>query len=316
MTTDLPRPWRWRRPTLDDADAIYGLVAAHTSSLLGFADVTLDDVRDELGEPGFDPAADGWLVHADGRVAGHGWAYGKGDSGNVDVDVIAAADAVAEWLWRRVLRRAVEMGAKAGHDEVTVDVGIHQADAIQQAAPHHSVSSRRPRSIECVSTSSSHRSNRRFPLMWSYESGRATRRCVAMPTACPPGRSWIISVSSRSRSTSGTRASSRRPPTTGRSSGSPTWMVCRWRWCAVGPVRQRRGPRVHRNRCRARPGPRPRPCQAAAPPGVGRRLPSWPPGSILHVDTNNATPALDLYLGVGMRPVLALDVWRARLPTT
>ena len=33
-------------------------------------------------------------------------------------------------------------------------------------------------------------------------------------------------------------------------------------------------------------------------------------GTILHVDTNNPTPALGLYLSVGMRPVLVIDVWR------
>jgi ribosomal protein S18 acetylase RimI-like enzyme len=33
-------------------------------------------------------------------------------------------------------------------------------------------------------------------------------------------------------------------------------------------------------------------------------------GTILHVDTNNTTPALGLYESVGMRPSLVLDVWR------
>src|SRR5690606_37649566 len=33
-------------------------------------------------------------------------------------------------------------------------------------------------------------------------------------------------------------------------------------------------------------------------------------GTILHVDTNNPTPALDLYLGLGMLPVLVIDAWR------
>ena len=37
-------------------------------------------------------------------------------------------------------------------------------------------------------------------------------------------------------------------------------------------------------------------------------------GTLLHVDTNNATPALDLYLGLGMRPVLVIDVWRRTVP--
>lgn len=36
-------------------------------------------------------------------------------------------------------------------------------------------------------------------------------------------------------------------------------------------------------------------------------------GTILHVDTNNPTPALGLYESVGMRPVLVIDVWRRSL---
>jgi ribosomal protein S18 acetylase RimI-like enzyme len=39
-------------------------------------------------------------------------------------------------------------------------------------------------------------------------------------------------------------------------------------------------------------------------------------GTILHVDTNNPTPALGLYERVGMRPVLVIDVWRRLVPTT
>ncbi|WP_325052848.1 GNAT family N-acetyltransferase [Kribbella turkmenica] len=33
-------------------------------------------------------------------------------------------------------------------------------------------------------------------------------------------------------------------------------------------------------------------------------------GTMLHVDTNNPTPAPDLYLSVGMTATLVLDVWR------
>ena len=33
-------------------------------------------------------------------------------------------------------------------------------------------------------------------------------------------------------------------------------------------------------------------------------------GTLLHVDTNNTTPALGVYESVGMRPVLVIDAWR------
>lgn len=38
-------------------------------------------------------------------------------------------------------------------------------------------------------------------------------------------------------------------------------------------------------------------------------------GTILHVDSNNVTPAVGLYERVGMRPVLAIDVWQAHATT-
>jgi ribosomal protein S18 acetylase RimI-like enzyme len=37
-------------------------------------------------------------------------------------------------------------------------------------------------------------------------------------------------------------------------------------------------------------------------------------GTILHVDSNNTTPALGLYESAGMRLVMAIDVWQRRLP--
>lgn len=39
-------------------------------------------------------------------------------------------------------------------------------------------------------------------------------------------------------------------------------------------------------------------------------------GTVLHVDANNVTPAVGPYRSVGMRPVLAIDVWQTRTPTS
>jgi ribosomal protein S18 acetylase RimI-like enzyme len=38
-------------------------------------------------------------------------------------------------------------------------------------------------------------------------------------------------------------------------------------------------------------------------------------GTLLHVDTNNPTPALDLYESVGMRTVQIADQWERKLPS-
>src|SRR4051794_16717045 len=79
----LPVGFRMSRPTLDDAAAIYQLVAACDTDVLGRPDLTPDDIAAELMEPGFDPATDGWLVHdRAGRLVGWAWACRKGDSDN------------------------------------------------------------------------------------------------------------------------------------------------------------------------------------------------------------------------------------------
>lgn len=132
MSDELPAGWAWRRPTMADAGAIWAFVSAHHTAIVGFPDFTLDDARDELCEPGFDVANDGWLVHdRAGAVVGYGWACRNGTSAEIDIDVIATDETVADWLWARVGQRAGEIGVELGHDEVAVDVGIYRADEVQ-----------------------------------------------------------------------------------------------------------------------------------------------------------------------------------------
>ena len=61
MTAVLPDTHTVRPPTKDDAEAVFGLVSAYNTAVLGFADYTLDDMVDQLTDPGFEPATDGWL---------------------------------------------------------------------------------------------------------------------------------------------------------------------------------------------------------------------------------------------------------------
>src|SRR5690348_562132 len=99
MAADLPAGFRWRRPTVDDADAVFALVAERNTAVVGFADLTLDDARDQLSEPGFDPETDGWLVHdAAGELRGFGWVFGEPESDQVEIELITADDALADWL--------------------------------------------------------------------------------------------------------------------------------------------------------------------------------------------------------------------------
>jgi ribosomal protein S18 acetylase RimI-like enzyme len=128
----LPVGFRISRPTLDDATAIFRLVAACDTDVLGRPDLTPDDIAAELMEPGFNRDTDGWLVHDPaGRLVGWAWACRKGDSDNVDVAVVARTDedGVAAHLWPLVQLRAVEIARELGHDRVVMDTGAYRADA-------------------------------------------------------------------------------------------------------------------------------------------------------------------------------------------
>ena len=318
MTADLPAGRHWRRPNVDDAPAIFALVCERNNAVLGFPDATLDDVRDELTEPGFDPTVDGWLVDDEsGVVVGYGWAFGKGTSDMVDIDVIAGDAAVADWLWGRVLERAAEMGAKAGHDAINVDVGIYQADAEQQARA----------------------AARAFTPATTFQRMRIDFDGPPPEPAAPddvvvrvgPGdetfrrqghdvskRAFVDHFGFVAKSFAEWHAGID-------SSATHDWAQLRVAYVDGEAVAMLRGSDqfvadencgyvatvavVHEARGRGLAKLLLR--QAFADDyRRGRR------GTILHVDDNNVTPAVDLYVSVGMRPVLAIDVWRGRLPTS
>ena len=72
MTAVLPATYTVRPPTNDDAKAVFDLVAAYNTAVIGVADYTLDDMVDELTDPGFAPETDGWLVFDGDRLTGYG----------------------------------------------------------------------------------------------------------------------------------------------------------------------------------------------------------------------------------------------------
>ena len=122
-----------RAATTDDAKDIYDVIAAHQVPVVGKPDTTLEDVADELVEPAWDITKDGWLVHdPQGNAVGWGWACRKGESSNVDIDIYLVPEhaRVARWLWDRARDRAVDIARELGHAEVTIDIGVFPDDAI------------------------------------------------------------------------------------------------------------------------------------------------------------------------------------------
>ena len=62
QTEILPRGFVARHPVLDDAEAVVRLTRICETALYGEAETTLEDTLTEWQEPGFDLAADAWIV--------------------------------------------------------------------------------------------------------------------------------------------------------------------------------------------------------------------------------------------------------------
>jgi ribosomal protein S18 acetylase RimI-like enzyme len=292
-------------------------VAGRAVRIIGVPDFTVDDVRDLLTEPGFDPATDAWLVVTpQDRLAGFGWASGRDKGDLVDVDVVADDERVAEWLFAQVLARARELGAARGVDEVRVDIGIYRADEAQQA---------RARALGFAPATTFHRmridhdsppADPAVPDGVTFRVGPgddALRRDGhAVLTASfadhfgftpEPFDAWHERVShSASHDWSQLRVAYVEDAPVAMLLGSNAFVAdegCGY-VSNVGVLTSARGRGLAKLLLRS---------AFAEDARRGRT------GTILHVDTNNLTPALDLYLGVGMRVVLVVDVWR-RVTTT
>ncbi|MFI9009120.1 GNAT family N-acetyltransferase [Actinosynnema sp. NPDC053489] len=309
----LPAGHTVRPPRPEDAELILGLVHAYTAEVIGFADYTLDDMCDELRRPGFDLDRDAWLVlDPAGGPVGYATANGKSGSDEVDLDVVSADPVVADWLFDRVLERAREIGREGGHDGVTVDQGVYRDDTALR---------------ERVAA-------RGFEVATTFHRMRVDHDGDVPPPAPVPGlvlrqgvdpdvrrvvhEVWNASFAGQfgfvpKAFEDWHEALDRKSifDWTGlwlaELDGRPAGFL----ECTDQFADEDRGYVGHLG---VLPGARGR--------GVARHLLRYAfhrdaaagrVGTVLHVDSNNPTPALDLYESVGMRPVLVIDVWRARL---
>ena len=315
MTPALPVGFQWRRPGRDDAEVIFGVIDRHNTPLVGSPDITLAEVADELTEPGFEPDDDAWLVRdAAGVDVAYGWAFRKGASDMVDIAVFAD-DTVAGWLWAQVLERARALGASAGHDAITVTVDMYQNDDAQRARAL-------ARGFEPVTTFQRMRIDFDEPppepvvpagvVVRTGPGDEAFRRDAhGVSTRAFVGQfgyvrrsfeEWYRSIDAATTS---------------------DWSQVRVAYVDDEPVAMLRGTDqfVDDEACGYVA------TVAVLPEARGRGLAKLlllqafvddhrrgRRGTVLHVDANNVTPALGLYRSVGMRPVLAIDVWQARSP--
>jgi ribosomal protein S18 acetylase RimI-like enzyme len=314
----LPAGHTARAPRADDADvqALYELVRDYTAEVTGVADYTVDDARDELTEHGFDPELDGrFVLDADGRLAGNAFVHRKGDSDLVDIDVVAPGDEVRRWLTGWALDRAAEAGRAAGHGEITVGHGCYRTDApLRETLAAHG-----------------------FHIATTYHRMRIDHAGPYPAPAPPDGvvlrvdgdddglrRAAHEVYTTAFAEHFGFTAESyedwaerreRRPAFTwsklwlAELDGSPVGVLeCDDRFAEegsgyvpeLGVVPSARGRGIAKFLLRH---------AFAVDAAAGRT------GTLLHVDTDNVTPALDLYESVGMRAVLVIDAWRRVLQT-
>lgn len=311
MPAVLPEGYTWRRATPADADEVFALITRNNTEVLGFGDCTIADVRADLIEPGFDPARDSWLVHdPGGTLTGFGWAIGKGTGAQADVDVVCRDGAVIPWLFDRVLARAAEFARAGGHATCLVDKGTYRDDVLMRAAAqaagfapstvfhrmrvdHEDVRAPAAPPGVALRTGPGDEAFRRTAHAvlnesfanhygWAPRSFEDWQRTLDQDTTFD----WtMLTVADLDGVPAGVLIA--------------TDQFVADEKCGyvadLGVLPDARGGGIATFLLRT---------------AFHRDVVAGRVGTVLHVDTNNTTPALGLYESVGMRPVLVIDVWR------
>jgi mycothiol synthase len=319
MTTAvLPTEYTVRPPVPADSRAIFAMVSAYNTAVIGSADCTQADITNGIVEPGFEPGTDGWLVLDRYDVpVGYGTTFGKGNLEVTEIEVVSPDPLVAGWLFDRSLRRAAEMGRDGGHAQVTVDSYVYAADASLRAllsehefsigttfnrmridhtgpvaAPdvpagyvvHRGADDDLTRQIAHDVIIDCFRGQFGFVARPHEEWLEARETCANF--------SWsqftLLELDGKAVAFRDCSDRDVEIENCGHVGGLGVVVAARGRGLATYLLRD----------------------AFALDAAAGRT------GTILHVDTNNPTPALHLYLSVGMRPTLVLEGWRRTMSTT
>ena len=316
MTATLPPGYSSRPPQLSDTEALFDLVSACNKAVIGYADLTLDDMADELVEPGFAIETDAWLVYNGNELVGYGNVFGKGVRELIDLGIVTLDPVAAAWLLTRALARAVEIGRAEGHAEVVVDAGVYLQDEARRkslaaagftpATTYHRmridhtepVPVPAPPADVVIHRGTFDESTRRAAYQVHSTSFDGQFGFVQRPY-----QQWFNSREAMS-------SFDWSMMTLLELDGEPVaYRECTDQFVAdedcgyigrLGVLEKARGRGLAKFLLR----------DAFALDSVAGRT-----GTILHVDTNNPTPALGLYLSVGMQATLVIDVWRRKLST-
>ena len=309
MTAVLPEGYSSRSIQLTDSEAITELMGAYTSKLLGFPKHSLEDVANYLRDPALDLDHDTWLVFDGTELVGTCTASLFG--GRIDLDVVAGDPAVAAWLLDTAIDRAHERAPTIGKSKVIVGVAILRDDKMLPALAGD-------RGFKLGTTIQRMEIRPQGPVeapavpdgivvrrgALDDATRRAAHRVIAeafadQPTAVPrPYDEWVASRESRSTFDWSQvtvlefdgRAVAARECNDNFVSSENCGYVGRLAVLAEARGRGLAGFLLR---------------DAFAQDAAAGRS-----GTILHVDSSNPTPAVQLYLGVGMRPTVITDIWR------
>lgn len=313
MTAASPPGTTVRPTSLDDAAEVREHLAAHSIALIGTHQYSPEGVANFLRDPALDLATDTWTVEADGKLVGTAASVSAG-TGRVTIEVSSSDAAVAGWLLDRTLERAAEQVRASDVDEATVSLGIiHQDEQLASLAADRG-------------------------LAWSTSSQRMMIKHTA-PVEAPPVPAGVVVRSGAEGDT--VRRDGHRlinESFAGQTSAIPRpydeWVAQHearstfdWSMLTVleldgraVAVRECDTNFVHSNDCGyvGRLGV----LDEARGRGLAKFLlrdafaidaAAGRSGTMLHVDSSNPTPAVGLYLSVGMRPDIVNDIWRLQL---
>jgi GNAT superfamily N-acetyltransferase len=317
MTAALPAGLTVRSAEPTDAEAIAAQMGAYTSALLGFPKHSLENVADYLRDPAMDLANGSWLVHDGHKLVGSATAVLQRDREQVDLDVFAADPAVAEWLFGTAEAGGIAQARAHGLGGVRMHFGQLQQDAaagrmadargyavtttIQLMRIDHATAMPAPEPPAGVTLRVG---------AFDEATKRAAHGVIAaafdtQPGAAPrPYADWVASRESRSTfdwsqltvaELDGEPVGVRECSDNFRSSDNCNYIG------RLGVLERARGRGLAKFLLRD---------QFARDAAAGLT------GTMLHVDSSNPTPAVGLYLGVGMRPTVITDIWEKHVPLT
>ncbi|ONI69570.1 GNAT family N-acetyltransferase [Kribbella sp. ALI-6-A] len=330
MTAALPAGLTVRSAELADAEEIAAQMGAYTSALLGFPQHSPENVADYLRDPAMDLATGSWLVHDGDKLVGSATAVRIADRRQVDVDVFAADPAIAAWLFDTATEGAIDRARADGLPDVRLHFGQLQQDetaarlatahgftvttSIQLMRIEHPTASR-PAAARPTPERDSGIELPEPPAGVTLRVGafdEATKRAAhaviagafdTQPGSAPrPYDDWVASRESRSTfdwsqlavaELDGEPVGVRECSDTFLSSDNCNYIG------RLGVLPQARGRGLAKFLLRD---------QFARDAAAGLT------GTMLHVDSSNPTPAVGLYLGVGMRPTVITAIWEKSIP--